>query len=237
MTPSLKKRFWKTVSVRESDAGFAVFLDQHQLMTPAKAALLVPTRALADAIAGEWRAQSEKVDPATMPMTRRANAAIDKVAPQHSEVADLLAAYGGTDLVCYRATHPVELIDRQAAIWDPVLDWAVAELGVELAVTSGVMHVDQRVDDLAKLHRMVHEMDAFKLAGFHDLVAVSGSLLIAFMVIRNARPIGDLWPVSRVDEDWQAELWGADDEAADTAKRKQAEFEAAHRFFGLVDTR
>jgi len=235
MSPSFKKRFWETVAVREIADGFTVYLDARQVMTPAKTPLLLPTRALADAVAIEWQAQDETVDPSTMPMSRRANAALDKVTPQHGEVADLLAEYGGSDLLCYRAAHPVELAARQAAKWDPVLDWANTEYGVKLKVTSGVMPVAQDPKHTEKLAVIVHDMDAFSLAGFHDLVSLSGSFLLALLAIRQPGRADELWRISQVDEDWQAELWGVDEDAARIATLKQQDFFDALDFYRLIN--
>ena len=236
MIPSLKKRFWKAATVQPLDAGFTVHLDQRRLTTPLRTAMVLPTRALAAAIAAEWQAQGDKVDPATMPMTRRANAALDKVTPQHAEVAALLAEYGASDLVCYRADHPAELVDRQAQAWDPILTWAETEFGVRLTVTSGIMPVAQTPQNLRVLKENVVGMDPFSLAGFYDLVALSGSLLIAFATIRLLNDPGEMWRISQLDEDWQAELWGLDDEAAKTASRKKGEYLDAFGFYQLVNT-
>jgi len=236
MNPSLKKRFWTAVSVEAHIDGYAVFLDTRRLVTPAKTPLVLPTRPLAEALADEWRQQGEKVDPETMPMTRRANAAIDKVSPQRAEVVHILAAYGGSDLLCYRAANPVELAQRQAEMWDPLLDWARAQLGVNLVTTIGIMPVAQGETELAELHSRVWSLDVFSLAGFHDLVMLSGSLVIALAAISNHRPVADLWRASRVDEDWQTEMWGIDDEAEKSAAVKQAGFIDAFRFFQLANT-
>ena len=154
------KRFWTSAEVAEAPGGFAVTLDGRQVKTPAKAPLVVPSRALAEAIAREWQAQDEKIDPATMPVTRGANAAIDKVRSQHAEVAALIADYGGTDLLCYRAEAPRELVARQSEHWDPLLDWAEAALGARLAVTQGVVPVAQPEAALAALGARVAAMDA-----------------------------------------------------------------------------
>jgi len=232
--PSLKKRFWTEASVRAEPDGYAVYLDQHRLATPGKAPLILPTSALADAIAAEWQAQTQKVDPETMPMTRRANASIDKVAPQRREVADMLAEYGNSDLICYRAEHPTELAARQAEIWDPLVLWARDALGVDLITATGIIHVPQEGATLSRLSEMVHGFDPFALAALHDLVAISGSLIIAFAVIRAYDDPADLWRVSRVDEDWQAALWGKDDEAESAAAAKRQEFLDAFTFFTLV---
>lgn len=229
-----QKRFWKEASVGEVDGGFTILLDGRTVKTPAKAALVMPTRVMAEAAAAEWQAQEDEVLPLTMPVTRSANAAIDKVAIQHGEVADMLAAYGGTDLLCYRADSPQELIERQAKAWQPLLDWAEAELNAPLRVASGVIHVDQPEASLKNLSREVHALSNFELAAFHDLVAMSGSLVIGFAIIRGFAPAENLWQVSRLDETWQEEQWGVDEEAADLAETKRVQFLHADRFFRMA---
>lgn len=225
------KRFWTVTEVRAEGAGFGITLDGRPVKTPAKAPLVVPTRVMAEAIAAEWDAQADKVDPRTMPATRGANAAIDKVALQHAEVADLLADYGDSDLLCYRADSPAELSARQAETWDPLLDWLAAEYGVRLAVQTGIMHAPQQAEGQARLRAAVHDLTPFELAAFHDLVSLSGSLVIGFAAIRDAQPIEMLWDASRIDESWQAEQWGVDDEAAEAEAVKRESFLNAKRFF------
>jgi chaperone required for assembly of F1-ATPase len=225
------KRFWKEATVAEVDGGYGVTLDGRALRTPAKAFLVAPSRAVAARIATEWNAQEGKVDPAHMPWTRTANSAIDKVAHQRAEVAGMLAEYGGTDLLCYRATEPAELIARQAAEWDPLLDWAAAEFDAPLVTAAGVMHVPQPETSVLRLAAEVHALDPFHLAAFHDLVAISGSLVIALAAVRDVRPAEALWELSRLDERWQQELWGVDDEAAEVAGFKRAAFLHAQQFF------
>ena len=227
------KRFWKEATVAEVEGGFRVELDGRPVRTPAKTQVILPTKGLAEAIAAEWDAQEGEVDPSKMPFTRTANSALDKVATQQAEVADMLAEYGGTDLLCYRATSPQELISRQAAAWDPMLDWAEAELGARLAIGSGVMHVAQDQAALDILAARVHEMNNFKLASFHDLVGISGSLVLAFAAAFNQQEIDAIWALSRIDESWQEEQWGVDEEAAEQAAVKKSEFLHAKRFFDL----
>lgn len=198
-----------------------------------KAPLVVPTLALAEAIAAEWQAQDGKVNPETMPFTRTANSAIDKVAPQMDEVAAMLAAYGGSDLLCYRAEGPPDLVARQAEGWDPILIWALEALGADLVVTAGVIHVEQPKESVLRLHERVAGMTAFQLAAFHDLVAISGSLVLALAVIGGRVTAEAAWSLSRIDEDWQISLWGEDEEAAEVAGRKRAAFLQADRFYGL----
>lgn len=225
------KRFWTRTEISEASDGFGVTLDGRPVRTPAKAPLIVPTRALAEAIAVEWDAQAEVIDPNTMPATRGANAAIDKVRVQHGDVADMLAAYGDSDLLCYRADAPVELVARQAEAWDPLLDWLAATYGTRLVVQAGVMYVAQPPEAMARLRAAVLDFSAFELAGFHDLVSLSGSLVIGLAAVHDAQPIGQLWDLSRIDESWQAEQWGVDDEAAEVAEIKRESFLQAKRFF------
>lgn len=231
------KRFWKAAAVTGAEGGFGIALDGRAVKTPAKAPLLVPTRALAAAIAAEWDAQTGQIDPRIMPMTRSANAAIDKVAPQHAEVAALVADYGGTDLLCYRAEAPEALRARQDAGWQPLLDWAAARYGVRLAVTTGVTPVPQDSKALASLAAEVAAMDAFGLAALHDLVAISGSLVLGLAVTEGRIGPDAAWGLSRIDEDWQISLWGEDEEAAAHAAAKRAALQEAARFWQLVHSR
>lgn len=231
-----QKRFWKTATTALRDDGYGVLLDERAVNTPNKTPLIVPTLVMAEAIAGEWDAQSAKIDPLTMPVTRGANSAIDKVLPQQAEVVSLLAEYGGTDLLCYRAAGPSELIAIQAAKWDPVLDWAATEFGSRLNVGEGVMHIAQDPGLLANLHAEVASFDNFALAGVHDLIGISGSLILALGVTRGALPAEDAWMLSRVDEHWQAEQWGDDEEASAHEALKRAAFMDAARFYFLSFT-
>lgn len=227
------RRFWTRASAVPVDGGFGIQLDARPVRTPLKAPLVVPTLALAEAIAAEWQAQVAKVDPETMPFTRTANSAIDKVAPQFAAVAEMLAAYGESDLLCYRADGPADLVARQAEAWDPLLVWAKDTLAAPLLTAVGVMHIPQPPGSLATLRRAVDLLSPFQLAAFHDLVAISGSLVLALAVTRGRLTAEAAWPLSRIDEDWQAGLWGEDEEAVDVAARKQAAFLQADRFYRL----
>ena len=227
------KRFWASSAVVAVDDGYTVELDGRRVKTPAKAPLVLPTRAMAEAVAREWGAQEKEIDPATMPFTRSANAAIDKVTHQHAEVADMLADYGDSDLLCYRATHPRELAERQAAQWDPALDWAAETLGARLQAVAGVVHQPQPAEAVSRLRDMVHALDAFRLAAFHDLVSLSGSLILGFAAARNWRNPDEIWRISRLDESWQAEQWGDDEEAVQAAEIKRAAFLHAKQFYDL----
>ena len=171
------KRFWKEAVAEPCAGGFTVRLDARPVRTPLKAALILPTLEMAKAIAAEWDAQTGLVKPQTMPVTRAANSAIDKIVPQFAEVADLLAAYGASDLICYRATDPTALIARQAAAWDPMMAWAADGLHAPLVATAGVIHIAQDPASLDLLRAQLFALDPFRLAGIHDLIAISGSLV------------------------------------------------------------
>ncbi|GFE65143.1 ATP12 family chaperone protein [Litoreibacter roseus] len=227
------KRFWKKSDVVDVDGGFGIVLDDRPLRTPAKSSLVLPTRDMATEVAREWDAQDGKIEPLTMPFTRSANAAVDKVATQHAEVVDLLAAYGDADLICYRADGPEGLVHRQAEHWDPLVDWAATDLKAPLCVQLGVMHEPQAPDSLARLRTQVAALDAFQLTAFHDLVSLSGSLVIGLAAIKGFETPEQLWTISRIDEDWQIEQWGEDEEASELAETKRNSFLHAHRFYTL----
>ena len=229
------KRFWTEVTVTPKDTGFVIELDGRGVKTPAKAPLVAPTQALADLIAAEWRAQEGSVDPNTMPATRMANAAIDRVTVQHREVAEMLAAYGDSDLTCYRADYPEALVARQAAAWDPALEWAAETFGARLAPRTGLMHDPQEDAALAALAAEVHAMDAFRLATFHDLVSLTGSLVLGLAATRDWRPADAIWDASRIDETWQEEKWGEDEEATRQSTLKRIDFLNAKRHWDALD--
>lgn len=233
MTGWAKRRFWADAAVAAAAGGWQVLLDGRAVRTPAKALLVLPTRAMAKAVAGEWQAQGAEVAPATMPMTRMANTAVDGVGPRHAAVVAALAEWGGSDLLCYRAEGPAALVARQAAGWDAWLDWAADALGARLAVTTGLMPVAQPPAALAALRAAVAAQDAFRLTALHDLVTIPGSLVLGLAVAAGRLTADDAFALSRIDEDWQAELWGRDAEAAESAARKQADMAAAGRFFAL----
>lgn len=224
------KRFWEKTEVAAVEDGFTVTLDGRSVRTPAKALLVLPTRSLADAVASEWAAQEGHVDPSTMPVTRMSNSAIDKVSRQHAEVARLLADYGDSDLLCYRAEQPEGLVTRQKTAWDPYLEWAANALNARLKPVHGVMHAPQDAAALARLHDLTVSLPTFELAAFHDLVSLTGSLVLGFAAADDATAAERIWEVSRVDETWQIEQWGADEEAEATALLKKMAFIEASTF-------
>jgi chaperone required for assembly of F1-ATPase len=230
------KRFWSDVTLGGEATGLTVLLDGRPIRTPSKALLALPTRALAEAVAAEWAGQEDLVRPATMPMTRYANTALDRVAPEFEAVARIVAAYGETDLLCYRAAAPAALRQRQAEAWDPLLDWAAERFGARLVATTGVLPVSQPGAALDRLAAAVHAQSPWRLAALHDLVSLTGSLLIGLAVAEGVRPPEVAWDLSRIDEDWQILQWGRDDEAEAAAARRRTELLDAARFLDLLDT-
>lgn len=227
------KRFWQQASAEAVEGGFGVRLDARPVKTPAKQPLVLPTEGMALAIAAEWDAQQGLVRPDTMPLTRAANSAIDKVAPQIDGVVAEIANYGSTDLLCYRAIDPPPLVARQALAWDPVLDWARDAFDAPLEVTAGVIPIAQPANSLDRLRRSVAAHSAFQLAALHDLVAISGSLVLGLAVARKRLTADEAFALSRIDESWQAEQWGEDEEAAAQERLRHAAFLTAERFFAL----
>ena len=218
------KRFWDAVSFEVTEGGFQIKLDHRSVRTPAKQLLVVPTDKIATRIASEWEAQVEKVDPASMPWTRTANAAIDKVAVQRADVKDHLIGYAGTDLLCYRAEGPDSLVLRQNEVWDPILSWLDAHFSVSLKTTTGIMPVEQDPADIKRLAKVMDKMSDFQLTGFHDLVGLSGSFVVGLSVVEKAFSTENLWSAACLDEDWQTEQWGEDEEALAQSKLKKAAF-------------
>jgi len=229
------KRFWKDVRVEREDGGWGIRLDGRPVKTPARVELAVPTERLAQAIAEEWRAVGDKIDPGAMPLTGLANAAIDRVAPQRQAFADGLAKYAEADLACYRAEGPQGLIDRQEQSWNELLGWARRRYDVDFATTTGLTHVTQ---PSATVERLAHEasaLDAFRLAGLSPLVTIGGSLVGGLAVLDKAMAPEDVWHAVSLDDQWQLERWGSDAEAEAALDNRRHDFLAAARFLELLD--
>jgi len=224
------KRFWKEVAVT-AEGGIA--LDGRPVRTPGRLPLVVPFPALADAIAEEWRAVGENIDPRAMPLTGLANAAIERIVPDAPAFAGGIAVYGGTDLLCYRA-EPGPLAARQAAAWEPVLDWARDRYAVDFTIVDGVMPVEQPPRTLARLREAVVALSPWHLAPLSPIVGLTGSLLLGLAVVERAIDADAAWGAAHVDEDWQAEQWGEDALAAETRAVRAAEYRAAIRFLDLI---
>ena len=224
------KRFWKDVAV----AGGQVLLDGRAVRTPARAPLVLPTAALAEAVAGEWRAVGDTIDPLAMPLTGFANAAIDKVAPDAPAFAAGLATYGQTDLLCYRAENPPELAARQAVIWDPLLEWARIRYEIAFMVTTGIVHRAQPPETLARLSAAIAARNPFELAALSPVVSIGGSRVVALMLADDAIAADAAFDATHLDEQWQAELWGEEWMAADARALRRADFVNSGRMLALL---
>ena len=225
------KRFWREVTVTD---GGTVLLDARVVRTPGRRTLALPNAALAAAVAEEWRAVSDEIDPRGMPMTGLANAAIDIVTPDPARFAAGLAAYADSDLLCYRADSPEPLVERQRAAWDPVLDWARRRYDIHIETTAGVMHVAQPMATVERLGNAIRALDAFRLAAASPIVTLTGSLILTLALLERALDAEATWAAAHIDEDWQAELWGADELASATRAARHAEYDAAVRFLRLL---
>jgi chaperone required for assembly of F1-ATPase len=208
---SLKRRFYQDAAVRDDPAGFAVVLDGRPIRTPARQLLAAPSRPLAEAMAAEWRAQAEFIDPAAMPMTRLSNSVIDGVAAAQDEVAGEIVKYLGTDLVCYRAAAPEGLVARQTHHWDPVLAWARRAHGAEFRVVHGVVvHVAQPDEAIARTAAAIPR-EPWRLGAVHAVTTLTGSALLALALAGGDIGRDAAWEAAHVDEDWNMERWGRDD--------------------------
>ena len=228
------KRFWRAATVSEQVEGWGISLDDRPLKTPARAVLSIPNLALAEAIAAEWNGAGEAVDPRAMPLTGFANAAIDQVAPNRATFAETLARYAEADLLCYRADSPAKLVLRQAEQWDPLLAWARRRFDVDFVVTSGVIHVAQPAATIERLGHAVHALDALRLAPLAPLVTIGGSLVTALALIEEAIEFDTAWNAVSLDEQWQIEQWGADDEAVASLAGRKRDVAAAKAFLDLL---
>ena len=207
------KRFYKTVSVAPAEGGFAVLLDGKPVKTPARNALTLPTEKLAAAIAAEWQAQGTEIVATSMPLLRLANTVIDGIAANREEVINAILRFGENDLLCYRAHQPPELVSRQCAGWDPLLEWARQKHGAQMTVAEGLTHVDQAREALAALRRALEGFDAFTLGGLHVVASITGSTVLALAVAAGEISGAHAFELSRIDEIYQAEKWGEDAEA------------------------
>ena len=213
------KRFWKTSAIVPQDGGWGIALDGRPVRTPARTPLVVPSEKLAEAIAAEWNAQGSDIDPAAMPMTGIANAAIDLATGDRAAFAETIAAYAQTDLLCYRDDRDAALQGEQAAAWNPLLAWAEARHGIEFALAQGVLPIDQPAATVAALREAVHALDPFRLAPLSPLVTIGADML---------------WEAVSLDELYQERRWGADSEAQKARARRAADWGNAARFLRLL---
>jgi chaperone required for assembly of F1-ATPase len=231
---ALPKRFYQRVDVTNRDGGFALLLDDKPVRTPGKKELLLPSRALAEAVAEEWAAQKARIDPATMPLTKLANSAIDGVTGREDEVIGDILNYAGSDLLCYRAEGPRGLIEAQATHWDPVLAWAKSAFGAPFLLAEGIVHVAQPQTSLDRLREALTGHDPFGLAALHVMAGLTGSALLALAVAHGRMTPEEAWKAAHVDEDWQIAQWGEDAEAASRRAARRRDFDAAARTFALL---
>lgn len=225
------KRFYTHVTVTD-DGG--ILLDGRPVKTPARAPLRLPNVQLAEAVAAEWRAQTDDILPQTMPLTGLANAALDRVAPEHAAFAAGLAHYGETELLCYRADSPPELVARQAERWDPLLDWARQRYDVAFHVVTGIMHQPQPAATITRLAHEVAAIPAPALAALSPIITIGGSLVIGLALFEEAVLPEDAFALAHLDELWQAECWGEDDWALAARDARKRDFLAACRFLELL---
>lgn len=224
--PVVRRRFYKAVATQQADGGYCILLDGKPVRTPTRRALIAPTLALAQAIAAEWQAQHEVIDPARMPLTRLANAIIDGVARAPVPVAAEIEKYLASDLLFYRAREPQQLRERQAQHWDPILAWAGKALGAQFALGEGVVHVAQPDAALAAARAAI-PADPWRLGALHAATTLTGSALIALALLHGALSAEAAWQAAHVDEDWNMERWGRDEMAMQRRAFRLAEFQAA----------
>jgi chaperone required for assembly of F1-ATPase len=231
----LPKRFYDQVSVGERDGGYAVLLDGKPVRTPGREILLLPTSQAARLVADEFAAQKSEIDPVTMPVTRIANSTVDGVAKNPQAVADDIVKYSGTDLLLYRAGSPQALVERQAAAWDPVLDWFRRDLGTRFFLAEGVMHVEQPAESIEAIRRHLAERtEPLRIAAMHVMTTLTGSALLAMAVEAGALDADSAWTAAHVDEDWNVEMWGTDPEAEGRRAFRKADMLAAAKVIAAL---
>ena len=228
------KRFWKDVAIVPQDDGWGIALDGRPVRTPQRASLALPNAALAAAIAAEWQAQGDTIDPGAMPMTGLANAAIDLAAPDPAAFAEPIAAYAATDLFCYRDDRDAALQPEQAAAWNPILAWAEDRFGLEFVITQGILPIDQPPATVAALRDAVFAVDPWRMTALTPLVTIGGSLVAGLAHIEDAFDAERLWEAVSLDERYQERRWGADAEAQKTRAAHRRDWDNAVRFLGLL---
>lgn len=232
MQKPLPKRFYTEVSIVEGEGGHAVNLDGRPVKTPAKAALAVPTARLAELLRDEWANQVEVIDPRTMPVTRLINTAIDGVAVEAQAVFEDILRFSSSDMLCYRAESPENLVLRQQQQWDPVLDWAANQHGARFELIEGVMPKDQPRDATAAFSTVLRKYDTpIELAVLHTVTTLTGSAILALAFAEGHLAAEDVWKLAHLEEDWTAEHWGEDAEAQNRREKRHAEFQAAVAVF------
>ena len=230
----LPKRFYKLVVVTEK---LGIALDGKNVKTPLKAPLVLPNRPLADAVAAEWEAQKEFINPHAMPLTKLANTAIDRAVAEKSNIIAEILAFAGSDMVCYRASSPETLVTRQSTHWDPIIAWAKSALKADFETASTITHRPQSAAALQASENHIAALDPFSFVVVHNLTTLTGSALLGLMLAAGAISGDTAWRAANVDEDWQIETWGEDAEAMTRRKVRLNEFSACVNFVNLARTR
>lgn len=233
----LPKRVYKRAEAGPAQASnsFPVLLDGRPARTPKGRELAMPTRPLAEAVAREWDTQGQLIDPSVMPLTRLVNTVLDGVQGRENDVRDDIVKYAGSDLVCYRAEGPGELVQRQAGAWDPVLAWAADRFDLELALSRGIVPVTQSSVAMDRVRGVVVPLDAFRLAALHIMVTLTGSALLGLALLHGHLSVDAAWAAAHVDEDWQISQWGEDAEAAARRRAREQDMRAAAELLRLLD--
>jgi chaperone required for assembly of F1-ATPase len=231
-----RKRFYAKAGVGEAEGSFTVTLDNRPIRTPSGRIITIPSRAIAEAVAAEWEAQQETINPLTMPMTRFANSVVEAVVDRTAAVTEDIARYFNSDLLFYRAGHPEALVAREAKHWDPVLFWAADELGAHFILAEGVVHVHQP-DEAVAAARAALPADPWSIAATHVVTTLTGSALLALALARGLLDAEAVWAAAHVDEDWNADQWGTDEEAAERRAARSVDFRAAARILDVTGNR
>ncbi len=230
---SLRRRFYERAATAAVPEGFTIELDGKPIRTPARQQLAVPTLRLAEAIAAEWERQGDVIDPATLPLTRLANAIIDGVANSADAVIAEVEKYLASDLLFYRATTPLELRSRQKRQWDPILAWARETLGAHFVLGEGIVHVGQPAAALAAGSAAIPG-DPWRLGAIHAVTTLTGSALLALALSRGRLSAREAWQAAHIDEDWNMEQWGRDEMALERRAFRFAELEAAATILNVL---
>lgn len=233
--PARLKRFYEKVSLKPVDDGWCILLDGRELKTPVKSRLVIASIKLAEAIMAEWNGQGDEIDPDSMPLTKYANTAVDRVAPRRVAIIDEIVAFAASDLVCYRAVSPQALVDLQALFWDPVLDWARVTHDLRFVCVAGVVYASQPHTTLAKLSKILEQETDAALNAIFNLTTLTGSALVALALARKALDADAAWQAVHVDEDWNIRHWGSDEDADKRRTFRRAEFDGILRYLALAE--
>lgn len=227
------KRFYKQADIAKKGDSFTITLDDRVLNSPMKAGLLIKSHELALAIAKEWQEQGEYLNTDTMIYTKLANTALDRVAPRRAIIIDEVISYAGTDLICYRAVEPLSLISKEEKSWDPILEWFKNSHNINLKTGAGIMHVAQDNGELQKLTAFYGRYDEFTLTAIHNMTTLLGSALLPLALLMGEWSADDIWRAAHIEEDFQIERWGGDEEAEQRRAKRRAEFDKTYSFYLL----